>query len=167
MTNNRTIKTAAAVAGAGVIAAGSLMGAGGAAAATPGDLEVKTLVTCQDNKTVRLVSVQNVGETKITGVRVGSVLGPEVAVPEIEEPNLNDPIARGNIRISSSTGTGDKGTLGHNQNVIVGEILNGCGGPYILVGYAIGNEVDNVFNKPNYSISADLAGIVADAALAD
>ena len=145
-------------------AAGTLVGVGTAAAAPPGDLKVRTFVVCQDGKTVRLVLAENVGGTKITGVRVGSVLGPEVRVVEIPTPNfLNGPEVKvGTVPVATGTGTGPNGTLEPGQNFIVGEVLPGCGGPYALVGYAIGNEIDNVFNEPNYSIDFALAGPVAE-----
>ncbi|GAA3954908.1 hypothetical protein [Gordonia caeni] len=158
-----TIRAAGAAACAGVMAAGALAGAGAAAAAPPGDLKVSTFVVCQDGKTVRLVLAENVGGTRITGVRVGSVLGPEVRVVEIKEPNFasGPEVKVGNVPVATGTGTGPNGTLGPGQNFIVGEVLPGCGGPYAIVGYAIGNEIDNVFNAPNFSIDFALAGPVA------
>ncbi|WP_448222545.1 hypothetical protein [Gordonia iterans] len=68
----------------------------------------------------------------------------------------------GNVPVATGTGTGPNGTLKPGQNYLMGEVLPGCGGPYAIVGYAIGNEIDNVFNEPNYSIDFALAGPVAE-----
>ena len=167
MTKNSRIRAAVAAACAGAVAASSLAGAGVASAA--GDLKVSTFVTCQKqadkpDRTVRLVLVENKGDAPITGVRVGSVLGPEVPVKEIKEPNFpNGPEVKvGNVPVATGTGTGPNGTLKPGQNYLMGEVRPGCGGPYAIVGYAIGNEIDNVFNEPNYSIDFALAGPVAE-----
>lgn len=153
---NKLVKRGSLVFVGAATLAGSVLGVGAAQAATPGDLKVTTAVTCQDKQTVRLVVVQNVGETTITGVRVGSAFGPEVRVTELDKKTFTDPVKKGNLRFASPSGVAKNGELAKGESFWLGEVLPGCGGPYALVGYSIGDQIDNVFNAPNYDLSIDL-----------
>lgn len=147
MRNKNVMRTVAAVAAAGFFGAASLLGAGTAHAA--GDLSVTAAVVCekaQTTKTVRMVTVRNVGDAKITGVRVGSVAGPEVLVPKLEP---GEPLKRNGLLISSAKGVSTPGVLLPGVEVMIAEITPGCDGPYAIVGYAIGDEIDDVFSAPN------------------
>lgn len=167
-TRSGAVRAVALAVGLAVLAV--LAGAGQAAAARPGDLAVEAMAICDRGKTYRMVAVMNVGGTKITGVRVGSVGGPEIRVPYIRKPNVapdTPNVYVNGLPVVSATGTGPGGTLGPGQRVIVGHVVPGCG-PYALVGYAIGNEVDDVFSAPNYGIdlgTAPLPAIPSDASV--
>lgn len=159
---NRIARAAAVIAGASAVAAGSVVAAAPASAApTPGDLKVTATVACQKVedklRTVRLVVSQNVGDTTITGVRVGSLFGPEIKnFPALDKASFTDPVEFGRVLISSPSGIEKPGALAKNESIWVGQVSEGCRGPYAIIGYSIGNEIDNVFNAPNYSIAIGL-----------
>lgn len=145
----KNLKRAAVVAAAaGVIGAGSMVAAGPAHAA--GDLKVAATVKCQHlagkNYTQRLVAVTNVGDQAITGVRVGSVAGPEATIPALE---ADKPKSAGGLLFASNAAI-DAGTLKPGQTVVAAQSSSGCSGPYAIVGYSIGDQIDNVFSAPNY-----------------
>ncbi|MFZ2512581.1 MAG: hypothetical protein WAW85_15990 [Gordonia sp. (in: high G+C Gram-positive bacteria)] len=147
MRNKNVTRAVAAAVTTGFIGAALLVGTGTAHAA--GDLSVTTAVVCekaQTTKNIRMVTVRNVGDATITGVRVGMVAGPEVLVPKLEP---GEPLKRNGVLISSAKGVSTPGVLLPGVEVLIAEITPGCDAPYAIVGYAIGNEIDNVVSAPN------------------
>ncbi|MFT3716133.1 MAG: hypothetical protein QM774_09355 [Gordonia sp. (in: high G+C Gram-positive bacteria)] len=143
---NKTVSRSLLIAAsAGVVGAGTVLAAAPAHADTPGDLKVSASVVCKDKQAYRAVAVQNVGGTKITGVRVGTVAGPEITVPQLEK---NKPEKVGSVLVGSTDDIA-AGTLDPGQSVVVSETSGGCDAPYAIVGYAIGDQIDNVFSAPN------------------
>ncbi|MFT3660206.1 MAG: hypothetical protein QM809_02065 [Gordonia sp. (in: high G+C Gram-positive bacteria)] len=151
----KTVKTPACVIGAGaLVIAASGLGAGDASAARQGDLWVQATAICDDGKAFRMVAVMNVGDAEMTGVRVGTVGGPEITVPYIKEPNIAADTANryvNGVPVVSATGTSAAGTLAPGEQVIAAHVVPGCG-PYGLVGYAKGDRFDDVLSAPNYAM---------------
>lgn len=138
------------------VGAGSILAAAPAMAA-PGDLQVTTAVVCDrsSDKTFRLVAVENVGGAAISGVRGGSVAGPEVVVPALV--NDGPPKVVNGVLVGSATGVKKAGTLDGGESFVMSQSFAGCAAPYAILGYAIGDQIDNVISAPNFAFDWGVA----------
>ena len=132
-----------------VAATAGAVGAGAFAAAAPahaaGDLKVTAGVVCEDKTAHRVVAVENLGPDTITGVRVGAIGDAEITIPAVKD---GKPVAKGGWLVGSTDDI-DAGKLAKGQTVVLSKKGGNCADPYAIVGYSIGNEIDNVFSAPN------------------